>query len=71
MFEDRQMWRKVVLPAGIIDRIDVDARKVYIQLAKDHIKDSPEYDPDDYDDEYRDRSGSYYNQLWDARRPNE
>ena len=33
--------RKVVLPAGTIDRVDDADRKVYVSLTKDQIKDSP------------------------------
>jgi hypothetical protein len=56
------LGRKVMLPAGVIDRIDSDEEKVYVDLTKDEIKDSPEFDPDlNRDDSaYRDRLGSYY-----------
>jgi stress response protein YsnF len=50
----------VVIPAGMIERIDLEGRKVFIGLTKDQIKDSPEYDPDRFDDDYRARLGSYY-----------
>jgi hypothetical protein len=33
--------RKVVLPAGSIETIDLDNRKVSVRLTKDQIKDSP------------------------------
>ncbi|HJR96546.1 MAG TPA: PRC-barrel domain containing protein [Actinomycetota bacterium] len=54
--------RKVVLPAGVIERIDMDDRKVSVRLTKDQIKDSPELDEaTDYrSDEYRSTLGSYY-----------
>jgi len=54
--------RKVVLPAGTVERIDVDDRKVYVDLTKDQIKDSPELgETTTYDDpEYRNRIGTYY-----------
>ena len=54
--------RKVVIPAGTIERIDWDDEKAYVALTKDRIKDSPEFDPErGYDDdEYRMRLGSYY-----------
>jgi hypothetical protein len=35
-------------------------RVVLVGCTKDQIKDSPEYDPDRYDDEYRTRLGDYY-----------
>jgi len=52
--------KKVVLPAGVIDRLDLDDRNVYVDLTKDQIKNAPEYDPDRFDEEYRTRLGSYY-----------
>jgi hypothetical protein len=54
--------RKVVLPAGAIERIDLDNEKIEVRLTKDQIKDSPEFDADeDYRSEpYRQRLGSYY-----------
>jgi hypothetical protein len=55
--------RKVLLPAGVIEMVDLDSRKVAVRLTKDQIKDSPEYDADTQDyrtDAYRERVGSYY-----------
>ena len=54
--------RKVVLPAGAIERIDLDNKKVAVRLTKDQIKNSPEYDADeDYrSPTYRERVGTYY-----------
>jgi hypothetical protein len=55
--------RKVVLPAGMIETLDLEDGKVRVRLTKDQIKNSPEYDStiDDYRSEtYRDRLGSYY-----------
>ena len=53
--------KKVVLPAGVIERIDIDDERVVVSLTKDQIKDSPEYDPDTYrSEDYRTRLGTYY-----------
>jgi hypothetical protein len=53
--------KKVLLPAGVIDRVDVDEEKVYVSRTKDEIKDSPEFDQDRYrDSAYRDEVGGYY-----------
>nr|WP_184840504.1 PRC-barrel domain containing protein [Allocatelliglobosispora scoriae] len=52
---------KVMLPAGVIDNIDVVERKVFVHRTKDQIKDAPRYDPESRDDEiYRKDLGSYY-----------
>ena len=53
--------KKVMLPAGVVSRIDLANEKVYVNRTKDQIKDSPEFDPERYrDDAYRGRLGSYY-----------
>ncbi len=53
--------KKVMLPAGVISRVDSDDEKVYVNRTKDQIKNSPEFDPDNYtDDSYRSELGSYY-----------
>ena len=52
--------RKVAIPAGTIERIDVDDKKIFVGLTKDQIKDSPEYDPARFDEDYRMRLGTYY-----------
>jgi hypothetical protein len=38
--------RKVVIPAGAIERIDTDGKNVSVSMTKDQIKNAPEYDPD-------------------------
>ena len=53
--------KKVMLPAGIVDRVDLDEEKVYVSRTKDEIKNSPEFDENMYRDEsYRSQLGSYY-----------
>jgi hypothetical protein len=58
--------RKVILPAGTIARVDDADEKVYVDLTKDQIKDSPELDETTTweDPAYRDRLGSYYGGLY-------
>jgi hypothetical protein len=53
--------KKVMLPAGVIDRVDARDEKVYVNRTKDQIKNAPELDEDAYaEDEYRDALGGYY-----------
>jgi len=54
--------RKVILPAGTVQRVDDDEQKVYVDLTKDQIKNSPELDESTTADDatYRDRLGDYY-----------
>jgi hypothetical protein len=53
--------RKVLLPAGTVERVDHVDRKVYVDRTKEQIKKSPEYDKDSFTtEEYRERVAGYY-----------
>lgn len=53
--------KKVMLPAGVIDRVDVAEEKVYVHRTKDEIKKAPEFDDSFVDDPaYRGKLGAYY-----------
>ena len=53
--------KKVMLPAGTIQRADHDEEKVFVNRTKDQIKDAPEFDESiGYDASYRGRLSSYY-----------
>jgi hypothetical protein len=53
--------KKVMLPAGVIQRVDLDTQTAYVDRTKDEIKNAPEFDETMYRDEsYRSRLGSYY-----------
>ena len=55
------LGKTVMLPAGVIERIDHEDRVVYVDRTKEEIKNAPEYDPDRHDDEaYRAEVGGYY-----------
>jgi hypothetical protein len=52
--------KRVMLPAAVIDRVDVDEEKVYVSCTKDQVKNAPELDdPDDPD--HRHALGAHYN----------
>jgi len=53
--------KKVMLPAGVISRVDHEDEKVYVNRTKDEIKNAPEFDEQRYrDQDYRDELGGYY-----------
>jgi hypothetical protein len=53
--------KKVLLPAGVVERIDMDSETLFVNKAKDEIKNAPEFDEDLYkDEEYRTRIGTHY-----------
>ena len=58
--------KKVMLPAGIIERVDQDDRRVYVNRVKDEIKAAPEFDEDTFREQpYRDSVSSYYGDSMD------
>jgi hypothetical protein len=66
--------KKVMLPAGVIQRVDADDEKIWVNRTKDQIKDAPEYDDAKQEDTaYRSDLGSYYGpgggayREWDDR----
>jgi hypothetical protein len=58
--------RKVLLPAGVVERIDTVEQKVYLDRTKDQIKAAPEYDQTVDDAQYRDRLGGYYAETYNG-----
>jgi hypothetical protein len=55
--------KKVMLPAGVISRVDRDDDKIFVNRTKEQIKNAPEFDEDRYrDDDYRRGLGSYYDE---------
>jgi hypothetical protein len=60
------LGKKVMLPAGVISRVDASDKKVHVDRTKDEIKSAPEFDAKAYKErEYRDSLGGYYS----SRRP--
>jgi hypothetical protein len=56
--------KKVMLPAGIVDHVDLDEQKVYVNRTKDEIKSAPEFDPARIREEtYRGELGAYYGET--------
>lgn len=64
MIVDTGPWifgKTVVLPAGMIERVDHDAETVFVRCSKEQIKDAPEFDPKvGVSDSYRRDLGRYY-----------
>jgi hypothetical protein len=57
--------RKVMLPAGVVERIDTAEKTVYVDRTKAEIKDAPEYDDAVAENsQYREQLGNYYTGLY-------
>jgi hypothetical protein len=55
--------KKVMLPAGVVQRVDRDAETVVVDRSKNEIKNAPEYDEERVsgrDEDYRRELGDYY-----------
>jgi hypothetical protein len=68
MVVDTGPWifgKKVLIPAGTVNHVDHEERKVYVDRTKEQIKSAPEYDPDEYAEPgYRDKVGDYYGDTY-------
>lgn len=57
--------KKVMLPAGTVQRIDHSDQKIYVDRTKEQIKQAPEFDADTAGKpDYRDRLGTYYDDTY-------
>jgi hypothetical protein len=53
--------KKVLLPAGIIESVDHDDEKVFVDRTKGEIENAPEYNDAQFSDaKYRGELGTYY-----------
>jgi hypothetical protein len=53
--------KKVLLPAGVVQNVDLDTETVFVSRTKDEIKDAPEFDEKRYhEQDYRNEVGGYY-----------
>jgi len=56
-----RIGKKVAVPAGLIDRVDRDKKKVYVGRTKDEIWNAPEFDSGYYRQRsYLEKLGVYY-----------
>jgi len=53
--------KKVLIPAGMVSRVDATEETVHIDRTKEDIKNAPEFDENNYrEPEYRDKLSGYY-----------
>jgi hypothetical protein len=65
--------QKVLVPAGIVERVDLEAQTVFLSRTKDEIENAPELDTSagPRDDVWRARVGAYYGAGRSGTHPNE
>ncbi|GAB3683642.1 hypothetical protein GCM10027589_53150 [Actinocorallia lasiicapitis] len=56
------LGKEVLIPAGVVERIDPVQEKVYVSRSKEQIKNAPEFDRDKHegDSGYHEEVGGYY-----------
>jgi len=63
---DTGFWifgKKRMIPAGVVERVDSDDKKVYVSMTKAQIKDAPDFDADRHKTDetgYHKEVGEYY-----------
>jgi len=63
---DTGFWifgKKRMVPAGVVTKVDPEARTVYVSMTKDQLKGAPDFDADRHRDEpakYHEEVGPYY-----------
>lgn len=59
--------KKVMLPAGVVNSVDHEEQKVFVDRSKSEIKAAPEFDEATHADPvYRDKLGGYYGSSYSA-----
>jgi hypothetical protein len=62
---DTGFWifgKKRMIPAGVVDTIDDEAKKVFVRLTKDDIKSAPDFEEEHRRD--RETYDKYYDTYW-------
>ena len=60
----RFFGRKHVIPAGSVEQVDTENKRIVVDLATEDVENSPEYDDIlGFDDDCESRSGEYYGSL--------
>lgn len=52
--------RTVLLPAGVVERLDPESERVFLAKTKEEVKNAPEYDPERPEDELRGEHDRYW-----------
>jgi Protein of unknown function (DUF2795) len=59
--------RQLLVPAGLVERVDVDGKRVFVGADRQEITNAPEYDPDrPLDDRSRNTLGDYFRTLFEG-----
>ena len=60
---DTGFWifgKKRMVPAGVVERVDSEAREVHVRMTKEEVKAAPDYDPDRSFKDQQDALQGYY-----------
>ena len=60
---DTGFWifgKKRVIPAGAVKQINVEEKKVFVDMTKEQVKDAPDYHPDWGEQDHREVMAAYF-----------
>ncbi|MBV8952482.1 MAG: PRC-barrel domain containing protein [Actinobacteria bacterium] len=64
---DTGFWifgKKRMIPAGLVERVDADEKKVFLSVTKDDVKAAPDFDPKRVQDAgYQAEVGDHYQRV--------
>ncbi len=64
----RLFGKRYVIPASSVERIDPDSQAIFVDLSKEEVENSPEYDDRlGFDDDCKAKTETYYAQLLAGR----
>ena len=60
----RFFGKTYVIPAGAVERIETDETTIFVNVSKEEVEESPEYDSRlGFDEDCENRTGTYYTEL--------
>lgn len=60
----RLFGKRYVIPASSVERVDPDSQAIFVDLSKEEVENSPEYDDHlGFDDDCKAKTDAYYAQL--------
>ena len=64
----RLFGKKFAIPIGTVERVDDEGRTLFVDLSKDEVENSPQYDDQlGFDEACEERTGTYYRDLLASR----
>ena len=64
----RLLGKQYVIPAGSVEQVDLDTQAIFVDLSKEEVESSPEYDTHlGFDEDCESKTGAYYADVLSKR----